>query len=122
MKQSSFLLLPLCLSGPLAVLRGADTEVAVEATPRAKQLPLPSEVFLVDGHTAFSDPGEESRTGQPTPWVWYAPTLPNLPAKAEAWMFQRFTDAGIAIAGIDVGESFGSPAGRAASTRSCTKR
>ena len=28
-------------------------------------------------------------------------------------MFQRFLDAGIAIAGIDVGESYGSPQGRA---------
>lgn len=28
-------------------------------------------------------------------------------------MFERFTNAGIAIAGIDVGESFGSPDGRA---------
>lgn len=28
-------------------------------------------------------------------------------------MFQKFLDAGIAIAGIDIGESYGSPAGRA---------
>ncbi len=28
-------------------------------------------------------------------------------------MFQKFLDAGLAIAGIDVGESFGSPSGRA---------
>lgn len=27
-------------------------------------------------------------------------------------MFDQFLDAGIAIAGLDVGESFGSPAGR----------
>ncbi|QDV35612.1 alpha/beta hydrolase family protein [Tautonia plasticadhaerens] len=31
-------------------------------------------------------------------------------------MFQKFLDAGIAVAGIDVGESFGSPEGRATYT------
>jgi pimeloyl-ACP methyl ester carboxylesterase len=35
-----------------------------------------------------------------------------LPGDAEKWMFERFTQAGVAIAGIDVGESFGSPDGR----------
>jgi hypothetical protein len=48
------------------------------------------------------------------PWVLYAPTfdrsLPN--AASEGWMMQQFLDAGIAIAGIDVGESYGSPTGR----------
>jgi len=36
-----------------------------------------------------------------------------LPGGAEKWMFERFLKAGIAIAGIDVGESYGSPKGRA---------
>ena len=45
------------------------------------------------------------------PWVWYAPTLPDLPSEAERWMFERFRESGIAIAGIDVGESYGSPTG-----------
>ncbi|MFC1573979.1 alpha/beta hydrolase family protein, partial [Candidatus Latescibacterota bacterium] len=31
----------------------------------------------------------------------------------EVWMIQKFLNAGIAIAGIDVGESYGSPDGRA---------
>ena len=44
---------------------------------------------------------------------WYAPTLPGLPGPEEKWMvFQKFLDAGMAIAGIDAGESFGSPSGR----------
>ena len=109
----SILLLTALLASPLAVVLGADTEVAVQVTPPTKPLPLPGEVFLLDGHTAFLIPAAQVAPGQPTPWVWYAPTLPNLPAKSEAWMFQRFTDAGIAIAGIDVGESYGSPDGRA---------
>jgi pimeloyl-ACP methyl ester carboxylesterase len=48
----------------------------------------------------------------PVPWVLYAPTLPGLPGSEERWMFEQFTKAGIAVAGIDVGESYGSPDGR----------
>ena len=50
--------------------------------------------------------------GDVTPWVWYAPTLPGLPGSEEEWMIEKFVDAGMAIAGIDVGESYGSPQGR----------
>jgi len=47
------------------------------------------------------------------PWVWYAPTFAGrLPNQANYWLFERLLDNGIAIAGIDVGESYGSPAGR----------
>jgi pimeloyl-ACP methyl ester carboxylesterase len=79
---------------------------------RSKSLPLAGEVFTVKGHPAFLImPGRAAGVGN-TPWVWYAPTLQNLPGTEERWMFQRFLDAGIAIAGIDVGESYGSPEGR----------
>ena len=85
----------------------ADAPVITEGS---KELPLPGESFKLGGHDAFvilpSDPGES------TPWVWYAPTLRGLPAVSEIWMFEQFLAKGIAIAGIDVGESFGSPAGR----------
>ncbi len=82
-----------------------------ESPPPDKKLPMPGEVFRVEGRTAFVIPPDKKSDG-PTPWVWYAPTLPNLPGTEERWMFERFTKAGIAIAGIDVGESFGSPDGR----------
>ena len=78
----------------------------------AKNLPLPGETFRVEGHTAFLISSPAAPEGQPKPWVWYAPTLPNLPSKAEEWMFRAFLDAGISVAGIDVGESYGSPDGR----------
>jgi hypothetical protein len=78
-----------------------------------KPLPLPGDVFLVRGRTAFVIlPQAKPASGQ-IPWVWYAPTLSGLPGDEEIWMFERFTRAGCAIAGIDVGESFGSPDGRA---------
>ena len=71
------------------------------------------EVFEVGGHTAFLILPKPERRVAGMPWVWYAPTLPGLPGAEETWMFQKFLDAGIAVAGIDVGESYGSPDGRA---------
>ena len=69
-----------------------------------KQLPLPGKSFQVQGHTAFLIlPKQPRKQKTPTPWVWYAPTLSNLPGKEERWMFKLWLDQGIAIAGIDVG-------------------
>ncbi len=79
----------------------------------SKTLPLPGESFRLDGHDAFVIlPPSDRLAKADVPWVWYAPTLPKLPSEAEVWMFERFLKAGIAIAGIDVGESYGSPSGR----------
>ena len=77
-----------------------------------KKLPLKGEVFTIQKHTAFLILPEPAKTGKPIPWVWYAPTLTGLPANSEKWMFKQFLQAGIAIAGVDVGESYGSPKGR----------
>ena len=78
-----------------------------------KTLPLPGTSFLIQGQPAFVILPTKPPNKQPIPWVWYAPTLPGLPSTEEKWLFERFTEAGIAIAGIDVGESYGSPDGRA---------
>jgi pimeloyl-ACP methyl ester carboxylesterase len=93
------------------LLHSASSGASIQSAPR-KELPSPGEVFLVDGHSAFIIPAKVNSARTSKPWVWYAPTLPGLPGKEEEWMFDQFLDAGIAIAGIDVGESFGSPAGR----------
>lgn len=91
---------------------------AVAATVRkalekpSKELPLPGETFTVEGRPAFLILPQKRDSAKPTPWVWYAPTLPNMPGMEEAWMFEQFLSNGIAVAGIDVGESMGHPAGR----------
>lgn len=77
-----------------------------------KDLPIKGEVFTIENHVAFIIPPEQKASGEKTSWVWYAPTLAGLPGPEEIWMFERFLKAGIAIVGIDVGESFGSPEGR----------
>jgi dienelactone hydrolase len=93
------------LLAPLGALHAADAP--------QKALPLPGETFSVQDRPAFVIlPQAKPATG-PIPWVWYAPTLPGLPGDKEKWMFERFIQTGSAVAGIDVGESFGSPDGRA---------
>ncbi|MDB4331543.1 ThuA domain-containing protein [bacterium] len=82
---------------------------AQEISAANKSLPLSGESFRIDGHEAFVITPEQ--TTENCPWVWYAPTLTNLPGKEESWMFKQFLEAGIAIAGVDVGESYGSPTG-----------
>jgi len=84
-----------------------------------KELILPGEVFSVAGKTAFlftpanhttAQQPDDSAAAGPKPWILYSPTLPCCPDKAEEWMHEQFTRAGIAVAGIDTGESYGSPA------------
>lgn len=79
-------------------------------TTGGKVLPMPGEALQFNGRDAFVILPPAAK--EAIPWVWYAPTLPKLPAKEERWMFEQFLAKGIAIAGIDVGESYGSPAGR----------
>jgi dipeptidyl aminopeptidase/acylaminoacyl peptidase len=88
---------------------------AAEPAPR-KNLILPGEAFEVAGKAAFllTPAGAAEVPEQDKPWILYAPTLPAYPDEAERWMHERFTKAGVAVAGIDTGESYGSPAGVAA--------
>lgn len=82
----------------------------VQDQPR-KDLVLPGESWQIGEHTAFILWPEPAKRRQPQPWVMYAPTLPGYPDSYEKWMHQKFLDAGIAVAGIDMGEAYGSPAG-----------
>ena len=83
-------------------------------TVSQKKLPLNGESFQINGNDAFLILPKNNawNKNSATPWIWYAPTLNGLPAVSEKWMFEHFLKAGVAIAGIDVGESYGSPQGR----------
>ena len=57
-------------------------------------------------------------------WVWYAPTLLGgstpkdlYPNASTHWIFSKLLESGIWIAGVDVGESYGTPAGRSTFTQ-----
>jgi dipeptidyl aminopeptidase/acylaminoacyl peptidase len=71
------------------------------------KLVLPGENFTVEGRPAFVF--LPSKVTKPQPWIFYAPTLAPYPDQAERWMHEQFLAAGIAVAGIDVGEAYGSP-------------
>lgn len=100
----------------LFCLESFPAEISGNAGPMAtisKSLPIPGEVFSVTGHVAFLIKSKNIVPGKKSPWIWYAPTLTGLPGPEEVWMFTKFLAAGISIAGIDVGESYGSPTGTA---------
>ena len=71
---------------------------------------------LESGHSAFVilPTNTSSKTKGKRPWIWYAPTLVNqaLPGRELEWLFPQLLHAGFAIAGVDVGESYGNPVGR----------
>jgi dipeptidyl aminopeptidase/acylaminoacyl peptidase len=80
----------------------------------SKRLKLPAEPLEVGGRPAFLLPAAEAKRSKPQPWIFYAPALPDYPDEHEGWMHRQFIAAGIAVAGVDAGEAYGSPRGRAA--------
>ena len=80
------------------------------AAPKRHQVLLNGQTFLLNGrHSFLMSPEKPFEGSGGKPWIFYGPTLAGVPDKAESWMHQQFLDAGIAIAGIDVGEGYGSP-------------
>jgi dipeptidyl aminopeptidase/acylaminoacyl peptidase len=76
------------------------------------RLKLPGESLTIDGRPAFILlPAEELRSS-PQPWVMYAPTLPGYPDEHEKWLHEKLLAAGVAVAGVDADEAYGSPRGR----------
>lgn len=67
---------------------------------------------VVSGCNAFIYGATEPRIG--SPWVWYSPTIAGtLPDANDTWTLDKLRNGGLAVAGIDVGESYGNAAGRA---------
>lgn len=87
-------------------------KLASQVQVPAKTLPVPGSLFTVAGAQAFLIEPEVARTIGSKKWVWYAPTLKSLPGPEEKWMIERFLKADIAVAGIDIGESYGNRKGR----------
>lgn len=70
------------------------------------------EFFQWQGHAAFILRPDGAKSDRPLPWVFYAPTLAAYPDTHEEWMHRQFLAGGLAIAGVDVGEAYGSPDSR----------
>ena len=79
----------------------------------AQELGAVFKVANVNGQPGFILFDHSYGVTEPRTWLWYAPTFadrwPNL---VNAWMFRQFLAAGMTVAGIDVGESYGNPQGR----------
>jgi alpha-beta hydrolase superfamily lysophospholipase len=104
----SAVLFALGLAAGLMVASRADDAAR---GPLQKNLILPGEVFEVAGRTAFLfTPATPAAAETRKPWILYSPTLPAYPDAAEKWMHEQLVAAGVAVAGIDTGESYGSPA------------
>jgi pimeloyl-ACP methyl ester carboxylesterase len=111
-KPLLFMIVALVLCAP-----NLDSTLAQSPAKAAKELILPGESFLIEGQPAFILwPAKEKRR-EPQPWVMYSPTLPAYPDSHEKWMHEQFLAAGVAVAGIDAGEAYGSPDGRKSMTR-----
>lgn len=93
-------------SSPMDSIKAAQ----LAAKPRRNAVLVRGETFRVrDRHAFLMTP--ESTDGDATdkPWICYAPALPNYPDTHESWMHRQILDAGVAVAGIDIGEAYGHP-------------
>ena len=87
-------------------------ENQLPAKAPVKKLILPGESFLIGERPAFILWPEKSKRKTPQPWIMYSPTLRGLPDRHEKWMHEQFLAAGVVVAGIDIGEAYGSPQGQ----------
>lgn len=87
-------------------------QALAEAPKESKQYDATRLDFSVGYFKAFVILPPEEASGESIPWVWYAPTFIRIyPNDVHEWMARQLLDAGFAIAGVDVGESYGSPTG-----------
>jgi pimeloyl-ACP methyl ester carboxylesterase len=101
------------LSLACSVNLSGRVEGATYAEALAERLGIRAEGLEIDGRPAFVLlPDDAASQGQP--WILYAPALPEYPDTHERWMHEQFVKHGVAVAGVDVGEAYGSPKGRSA--------
>ena len=85
------------------------SELPSALQPRNQALINGQTIYLNDRNAFLMEPEKPAYSEHGKPWVIYAPTLNGYPDAAETWMHQQLLNAGVAIAGIDVGEAYGSP-------------
>jgi len=100
----------------IALAGGAVVWTAVHGPARGDDKPADAPLLRVPvkvgEHKGFVIlPTKEAGDGS-HPWLWYAPTIGRHPNRANEWLFRPLVAQGFAVAGVDVGESYGSPAGR----------
>lgn len=87
-------------------------EVSLKPVAESTQFDAKRLDFTVAGARGFVIMPTGKEFGGYHPWLWYAPTfIDALPAQRHTEYFKPLLEAGFYIAGVDVGESFGSPKG-----------
>lgn len=83
----------------------------------SKQYDCDRAVFPIAGGNGFIIFPPATDEHKPLPWVWYAPTfIDQYPGSCNEWISRKLLAEGIAVCGVDVGESYGNPQGRATYT------
>jgi hypothetical protein len=107
-------LLPATLALPaglVPVTAADDKKAPVSPDKPAEQYGAKRTVVEIGKYKGFvlepAKPAEKAR-----PWVWYAPTIGSYPNQSNEWVLRKLLDRGFFVCGVDVGESYGSPAGR----------
>ncbi len=92
-----------CLGAPAGRPLRADQQYGYQRT-----------IWTVAGRRAFAiQPASQRFAEGKRPWAWYAPTfIGGHPNRSNQWLFKQLLEAGWTVAGVEVGESYGSPAGR----------
>ena len=89
-------------------------DVALKPVTESTQFDAKRLDFTVAGAPGFIIIPPNGEIGGYHPWLWYAPTfIGALPGNRHSEYFKPLLDAGFFIAGVDVGESYGSPKGTA---------
>lgn len=95
----------------------SKTEAAPENCAWSRKYGQQRAEFEAAGHWGFVILPPKDKRRKNMPWVWYAPAFKGgHPNESNGWICERLLAKGIAVCGVDIGESYGNPAGRAAFT------
>lgn len=98
---------PLTKVPAMKILFHLITAIALPLAAQESGKPTP-ERFEIDGHVAVVYHAPRPAEGKP--WLWYAPTLKGgLSLAGRKVYFDAFMNAGISVAGFDLGEVRGAP-------------
>lgn len=96
----------------LAMIFGALTFAQTDEPSESTQFGAKRLDFNIGEARAFVVLPTKAAVDGTKPWVWYSPTfIGRHPDPSHEWMAASLLDAGFAIAGVEVGESYGSPKG-----------
>jgi pimeloyl-ACP methyl ester carboxylesterase len=99
-----------CISIAVISIPAAEPAPALQTD---RQYDTPRTIITLNSHRGFILQPRKPAADGSHPWLWYAPTFINiLPDHSNEWLLSRLLDKGFAIVGVDVGESYGNPAGR----------